>query len=471
MIKRTIKQIAEMSGARWNGKETNLQIEGVTTDSRQAAAGQLFVPLVGEQFDGHAYLKQAVDNGAAAALWQKGREVPAGLEEVPLLIVGDTLIALQRLATAYRSELFVRVVGITGSNGKTTTKDMTASILGTSYKVHKTEGNLNNHIGLPLTVLQLDEDTEVAVLEMGMSGFGEIELLTKIAQPDAAIITNVGDAHLLQLGSRAGIAKAKLEIALGLSEDGLLLYNGDEPLLEEELARAILPAGIIRRTFGLSEQNEWSAADIVIESEAASFTAIYNGSPSGLGTVRIPVPGQHNVSNALAAIAVSRFFGVPAAKIAEGLSHLKLTGMRIQPVRAFNGAMILNDAYNANPTAVRAAIDLVEQLRGYSRKWIVLGDMLELGPDEQALHFETGAYITPSKADAVLTYGTLSEHAAEGVKSQFPHSDGTAAVRHFDSKEELSSWLRDQLQPTDLVLIKGSRGMRMEQIVQALEVG
>lgn len=471
MIKRTIKQIAEMSGAKWNGNDAELLITGVTTDSRQAAAGQLFIPLVGEQFDGHAYLEQAIHNGAVAALWQKGREVPASLEGVPLLIVGDTLVALQRLATAYRSELVVRVVGITGSNGKTTTKDMTASILGATYKVHKTEGNLNNHIGLPLTVLQLDEDTEVAVLEMGMSGFGEIELLTKIAQPDAAIITNIGDAHLLQLGSRAGIAKAKLEIALGLSEDGLLLYNGDEPLLDAELQRAILPAGIVRRTFGLSERNEWSAADIVIESEAATFTALFNGTPSGLGTVRIPVPGQHNVSNALAAIAVGRFFGVPAAKIAEGLSHMKLTGMRIQPVRAFNGAMILNDAYNANPTAVRAAIDLVEQLDGFSRKWIVLGDMLELGPEEQALHFETGAYISPGKADIVLTFGPLSVHIAEGAKSRFPSAAANEAVKHFGDKDELAGWLRSNLEPTDLVLIKGSRGMRMEQIVQALEVG
>ncbi|WP_053375495.1 UDP-N-acetylmuramoyl-tripeptide--D-alanyl-D-alanine ligase [Paenibacillus sp. FJAT-27812] len=471
MIKRTIKQIAEMSGARWNGSNKELMITGVTTDSRQAAAGQLFIPLVGEQFDGHAYLEQAVHNGAVAALWQKGREVPESMSDVPLLIVGDTLVALQRLASAYRSELVVRVVGITGSNGKTTTKDMTAAILGTSYKVHKTEGNLNNHIGLPLTVLQLEEDTEVAVLEMGMSGFGEIELLTKIAQPDAAIITNVGDAHLLHLGSRAGIAKAKLEIALGLSEDGLLLYNGDEPLLETELERSVLPAGIVRRTFGLAAHNEWSAADIVIESEAASFTAIYNGTPSGIGTVRIPVPGQHNVSNALAAIAIGRFFGVPAAKIIEGLSHLKLTGMRIQPVRAFNGAMLLNDAYNANPTAVRAAIDLVEQLEGYTRKWIVLGDMLELGPDEQKMHFDVGAYITPSKADAVLTFGPVAQHISQGVKSQFPSASANDAIRHFEEKDELVQWLRNQLLPTDIVLVKGSRGMRMEQIVQALEVG
>ncbi|WP_424768288.1 UDP-N-acetylmuramoyl-tripeptide--D-alanyl-D-alanine ligase [Paenibacillus sp. sgz302251] len=471
MIKRTIKQIAEMSGAIWKGSQTELRIEGVTTDSRHTQAGQLFVPLVGDQFDGHDYLAQAVQNGAAAALWQKGKDVPESLAGFPLLIVGNTLVALQRLASAYRSELVVRVVGITGSNGKTTTKDMTAAILGTTYHVHKTEGNLNNHIGLPLTILQLSEDTEAAVLEMGMSGFGEIELLTKIAQPDAAIITNVGDAHLLQLGSRAGIAKAKLEIAQGLSENGLLLYNGDEPLLEEELQRSVLPSGIVRRTFGLTERNEWSAADIIIEPEASTFTALYSGTPSGVGTVRIPVPGQHNVSNALAAIAVGRYFGVPAAKIVEGLKGMKLTGMRIQPLRAFNGAMLLNDAYNANPTAVRAAIDLVEQLDGYRCKWIVLADMLELGPEEQELHFQTGAYITPEKADAVLTYGPLSQHTAEGARSHFPSGDASDAIRHFEDKEQLANWLRTQLQPEDIVLIKGSRGMRMEQIVQALEVG
>jgi UDP-N-acetylmuramoyl-tripeptide--D-alanyl-D-alanine ligase len=469
LIKRTIKQIAEMSGARWNGTGEGGVVTGVTTDSRRVQAGQLFVPLVGEQFDGHDYVEQAARQGAAAALWERKRPVPEALAAFPLLLVRDTLAALQKLAGAYRSELMVRVVGITGSNGKTTTKDMTAAILGQSYKVLKTEGNLNNHIGLPLTVLQLEEDTEAAVLEMGMSGFGEIELLTRIAQPDAAIITNVGDAHLLQLGSREGIAKAKLEIAEGLGDGGLLLYNGDEPLLADELERTPLPEGVVKRTFGLGAGNVWSASDIVIESESASFTAVYEGTPSGVGSVRIPVPGQHNVSNALAAIAVGRFFGVPAARIAAGLADMKLTGMRIQPVRAFNGAMVLNDAYNANPTAVHAALELVGQLAGYRRKWIVLGDMLELGPQEQELHYGVGAAITPDKADALLAFGPLSAHTAAGAKTQFAEAGDAEAVLHFADKAVLASWLRERLAPDDLVLVKGSRGMRMEQIVEALE--
>ncbi|MDQ0059400.1 UDP-N-acetylmuramoyl-tripeptide--D-alanyl-D-alanine ligase [Paenibacillus harenae] len=469
MIRRTIEQIAQMAGARYAGSSKDMMIHGVTKDSRLPSAGKLYVPIIGEKFDGHDFAVQAVENGAVASLWKKGHEVPEALANIPLLVVGDTLVALQRLAAAYRSELPVRVVGITGSNGKTTTKDMTAAILGTTYHVHKTEGNLNNEIGLPMTVLEFEEEIEAAVLEMGMSGFGEIDLLTKIAQPDAAIITNVGDAHMQQLGSREGIAKAKLEITAGLGDTSVLFFNGDEPLLKAELDDMTLPEGLLCRTFGLGSRNEWSAADIELEPEASTFTVMYNGEPSEMQHIRIPVPGVHNVSNALAAIAVGRLFGVPAASIAEGLRSMKLTGMRIQPVRAFNGAIMLNDAYNANPTAARAAIDLIAELDGFRRKWVVLGDMLELGPDENRFHYDLGAYITPEKADAVLTFGPLSEHTSAGARTQFAKSGAEASVIHFEEKEKLAQWLADELAPEDIVLVKGSRGMRMEQIVQALE--
>ncbi len=469
-MKRTIKQIAEMCGGNCKGSDPELIIQGVSTDSRQPDAGGLFVPLVGERFDGHDFAVQAMNNGSAAMLWQADHPIPEELMQMPRILVKDTLAALQKLAAAYRSELMARVIGITGSNGKTTTKDMTAAVLGTYYQVHKTEGNLNNEIGLPLTILRMAEEVEVAVLEMGMSDFGEIELLAKIAQPDAAIITNVGDAHMQQLGSRAGIAKAKLEIALGLGEEGLLLYNGDEPLLEEELGSMQLPDGITLRTFGLQAKNAWSADAIKAELSGCSFEAKYNGEPSALGTVQIPVPGQHNVSNALAAIAVARYFGVPASNVVEGLKQLKLTGMRIEPTRAANGAALLNDAYNANPTAVRAAIDLVEQLEGFGKKWVVLGDMKELGPDEAALHYEIGAYITPDKADAVLTYGPLSLHTAEGARSRFADAS-ESIVKHFEDKMELVDWLRSHLQPEDVALVKGSRGMRMEEVIHMLEKG
>lgn len=471
MIKRTVGQIAAMCGATRRGGLEDTLVCGVTTDSRAIGGGDLFVPLFGERFDGHDFAAEAAAGGAKAMLWQKGRDIPADLPDVAFLLVKDTLAALQRLAAAYRNELTVRVVGITGSNGKTTTKDMTAALLSTQYTVLKTEGNLNNHIGLPLTMLKLDEETEVAVLEMGMSGFGEIELLTKLASPDLAIITNIGDAHMLQLGSRSGIAKAKLEIAQGLGENGVLLYNGDEPLLEEGLAATVLPEGVALRTFGLGGDNEWSADGIELFPDKCAFTAMNRGQVSGVGIVHIPVPGRHNISNALAAIAAARFLGVPADRIHQGFRQLKLTSMRIEPSKAFNGAVILNDAYNANPTAVRAAIDLVAGLGGFRKRWIVLGDMLELGPEEEELHRGVGAYVQPGSAEAVLTCGPLSASTAEGAKASLPEAVKAGLVRHFDDKDALSDWLRERLHPEDLVLVKGSRGMRMEQVVQALEKG
>lgn len=475
MIKRNLGQVADMCGGTLAHEErdSNIVIHGITRDSREMQPGQLYVPLIGERFDGHDYAVQTLAAGAAASLWEEGIPIPEELTDAPIILVADTLSALQRLAASYREQLNVRIVGITGSNGKTTTKDLTAAVLGTAFRVHKTEGNLNNHIGVPLTLLQLDESTETAVLEMGMSDFGEIELLTNIASPDAAIITNIGDAHMLQLGSRAGIAEAKLEIASGLRPGGALIFNGDEPLIRERLASIELPEQTELVPFGSSQDCLWSAANITLNADSATFDVVSpqlsDEEQEQLRGVFLPVPGAHNVSNALAAIAVSHRFGVSIEQIREGLASVTLTGMRIQPVTAFNGAKVLNDAYNANPTAVRAAIDLVEELDGYRRKWVVLSDMLELGPEEEELHRGVGAYVTPNKADALLTCGTLAQYIADGASKAFAAAGRADDVRHFENKEELTAWLREQLSSDDLVLVKGSRGMRMEQVVQALE--
>ena len=262
----------------------------------ECCTGQLFIPLVGEHFDGHQFGVDVMESGAAAMLWQSDRPLGDALAGTPIIIVEDTLVALQKLAASYRNELELRVVGITGSNGKTTTKDMVASVLSGFFRVHKTAGNLNNHIGLPLTILQLDDHIEVVVLEMGMSGFGEIELLTGIAKPDIAIITNIGDAHMLQLGSREGIARAKLEIASGLRNGGLLLTNGDEPLLRHALPELQLDPSVKLQTFGLTENNDWSAVNIAVDALSSTFDVVQDNE---LMNVTLPVPGQHNVSNAL----------------------------------------------------------------------------------------------------------------------------------------------------------------------------
>ncbi|WP_308860047.1 UDP-N-acetylmuramoyl-tripeptide--D-alanyl-D-alanine ligase [Paenibacillus endoradicis] len=466
LITRTVAQLAEMSGAILKSDNTELVVQGVMTDSR-TVGGQLFVPLVGEHSDGHQHIYHAVEKGATAALWKKGVPVPEDLPHIPFLLVRDPLAALQKLAMNYRSELFTRVVAITGSNGKTTTKDMTAALLSTVYKVSKTQGNFNNHIGLPLTILALEEDTDIVVVELGMSGFGEIELLTQIAQPDVAIITNIGDAHMLQLGSRNGIAQAKLEIVHGLGDEGVFIYNGDEPLIEEEMNKLHIVSSLEKKRFGLGASNDWSAANIELDPFGSRFEVLYMGESCNVGQQHITTPGRHNVSNALAAIAVARLFGVAANLIQEGFNRLQLTGMRIAPTKAHNGAIVLNDAYNANPTATRAAIDLLGSVTGFRKKWLVLSDMLELGPDEIAMHVDMGQYATSDKVDAIITYGNLAAHIVEGAKDHFSEEQ----LQYFTTKEELIDWLLPHISPDDLVLVKGSRSMKMEQVVEALEKG
>ncbi|NBD22800.1 UDP-N-acetylmuramoyl-tripeptide--D-alanyl-D-alanine ligase [Paenibacillus glycinis] len=466
MIIRPLNAIAALCGGAVLNDNGGVVIGGVSINSRTLRPGQLFVPILGERVDGHDFVAGALSAGAGGALWDRNKAVPDALSDAPLILVDDTVAALQRLAANYRDELDLRVIGVTGSNGKTTTKDMVAAVLSETCRVHKTEGNLNNHLGLPLTVLELDESFDAVVLEMGMSEFGEIDFLTRLAKPDVAIITNIGDSHMEQLGSREGIAKAKLEIVAGLRPGGLLLVNGDEPLLREGLRSARLPEGVEVQTFGQQDGSSWVADNI--SGDAVSSVFDVRGDAE-LARVALPAAGRHNVSNALAAIAAAKRLGVPAAAIRQGFERLKLTGMRIEPGKAHNGALVLNDAYNASPTSVRAAIDLVAGLTGYRRKWLVLGDMLELGPRENEMHGEVGAYITPLKADAVLTYGTLSRNTAAEAGKQFASDGGEARVLAFDDKGQLTEWLQARIEPEDLVLVKGSRGMRMEEIVHALQ--
>ncbi|WP_159883942.1 UDP-N-acetylmuramoyl-tripeptide--D-alanyl-D-alanine ligase [Paenibacillus puerhi] len=460
MIKRTLAEIAEMAGGKLhNDTYGGVVVHGVSKDSRTLSPGNLYIPLIGEAFDGHRFAEAAFEGGASASLWQSDHpELPEGR---PLVVVDDCLAALQRLAAAYKAQLSVRIVGITGSNGKTTTKDLTAAVLSTAYSVHKTSGNYNNHIGLPLTLLELSEDSDIAVLEMGMSGRGEIELLSSLAGPELAVITNIGDAHLLQLGSREEIARAKTEILAGLQPGGTLVYNGDEPLMELALAELAQSGdrpvdSYSRVRFGAGTGNDLFPSGISMDRKESRFTL----GAAGGREFAIPLLGAHNVLNALAAYAVGRHFGLDDSSIAKGLSGVKVTGMRIEVLEAPGGLTIWNDAYNASPTAMRAALALLHEAKGFERKYACLGDMLELGPDEAELHREVGRFLDPAQVAGVFTFGPLSLHLAEGAKERFP--EGT--VWHFREKEELAHALQAVASPRDVVLIKGSRGMRMEQI-------
>ncbi|MNO15192.1 UDP-N-acetylmuramoyl-tripeptide--D-alanyl-D-alanine ligase [compost metagenome] len=443
-----------------NVDDSDIAILGAVTDSRKIHSGCLFIPLVGEKFDGHEFAEGCLAAGAGATLWDKSKGTPPG----PSVLVEDTLVALQKLAESYLEESGAKVIGITGSNGKTTTKDLVYSLLSTTYKVHKTQGNFNNHIGLPLTILSMPEDCDIVVLEMGMSARHEIELLSKLAQPETAIVTNIGESHLQQLGSRVEIARAKLEILSGMKTGGLLVYNGDEPLLDEVLEESttVKPADLRTSTFGLGGDNDNYPNGIMFVDGKTFFTSHV----SGEATIELPLLGEHNVINCLAAIIVARHYGVSEQDMLRGLKNVELTGMRIEMITAANGVTILNDAYNASPSSMKAAISVLERMKGYRKKLAVLGDMLELGASEGDYHREIGAFLNASKLDYLFTYGKLGEFIAEGAGDTL---DADHIFAYHD-KSELIRKLVSILNPKDVVLVKGSRGMKLEEVVEAIKI-
>lgn len=458
MIERTIGQISGMIETRNDlSAYADVPIKGASIDSRKIIPGNLFVPLKGDKTDGHQFVEKAFEQGAAASLWQE--DVPHPPEGKPMIIVKDVLKALQELARAYRNELTAKVVGITGSNGKTTTKDLAASMMGETCRVQKTAGNLNNHIGLPLTILSLKEDTEIAILEMGMSGKGEISLLTHIAKPDVAIITNIGEAHLLDLGSREAIADAKFEITEGLKEGGLFIYPGNEPLLVQRASRL---KQVRLKTFGETPDNDLYPLHIHLEEKGSTFAV--SGYPDE--PLFLPVSGKHNIMNALAAIHAAKEFSVPFSDIKEGLKSVKLSTMRMEWRKGPKGSTVLNDAYNSSPTALRAVIKFIESMDERREKILVLGDMLELGEDEKKFHREIGEEINPEKIEYVYTYGRLGKSIAKGAEENFPEG----RVFSFQDQEELIAALLEKITGKEIIAVKASRGMKMEKVVEALTV-
>ncbi|MGE8081940.1 UDP-N-acetylmuramoyl-tripeptide--D-alanyl-D-alanine ligase [Peribacillus loiseleuriae] len=458
MLKKTLKQIHEMvDGLNIITDFESIIAAGVSIDSRNIEFNNLFIPLSGEHVDGHQYVEKAISQGAVASLWQKDAgEPPAGL---PVILVENTEKALQKLASAYRKQLNCKVIGVTGSNGKTTTKDMIAALLQTTYRIHKTSGNFNNHLGLPLTILGIGEDTEVAVLEMGMSNRGEIAFLSTLAEPDLAIITNVGESHLLDLGSREEIANAKLEIVSGLKAGGTLIYQGDEPLLRDRIERDLTNLHVV--SFGRENKNDLYPISIIQNENSTSFEI--NGDLGDPYT--IPILGFHNVQNALAAMLVAKLLRVNDANIRKGFESVRLTNMRMEMVEGAKGEKIINDAYNASPTSMKAAIELIESLSGFQAKYLVLGDMLELGNQEKDYHVNIGKIIQSDEIDTVFTYGPLGHFIAEGARQSFPAD----RVFSYDDKSALIADLKERTSLNDLILVKASRGMKLEEIVQALQ--
>ncbi|GGD19063.1 UDP-N-acetylmuramoyl-tripeptide--D-alanyl-D-alanine ligase [Pontibacillus salipaludis] len=428
----------------------SIEIKNVFTDTRKKTNKGLFVPIRGDRFDGHEFLKDAIEGGAVAALWDEKVDVPSYVpNDFPLFFVDDTIIGLQQLAHVYRKEVNPKVIGVTGSNGKTTTKDFIDAVLAPSFKTHKTDGNFNNHIGLPLTILSMPASTEVLVLEMGMNHFGEIENLSFIAEPDFAVITNIGESHIEFLGSREGIAQAKSEILAGLRDGGTLLLDGDEPLLAPLHTRE----GVV--SSGFDQKNECVLSNIHMSGSTTSFT-INDGE-----TYSIHLLGKHNVKNASFAILIGKALGMDPSKIQQGLNEMTLTGMRFELIEGKNGAHIVNDAYNASPTSMRASIEVIKDLNQYSRKILILGDIFELGAQSEEMHRSVAPSIDPS-IDVLITVGDESVVIAEEVKKHHPDLD----VYSYSSKEDVSKVVQPMLQQDTIVLLKASRLMAFESFVE-----
>jgi UDP-N-acetylmuramoyl-tripeptide--D-alanyl-D-alanine ligase len=452
-MKLTLQEIARITGGTLSPSGARATVTAISTDSRTVGRGELFVPLRGDRFDGHDFLGQAARKGAAACL---SEEVLAGFP-VPVIRVEDTLVAMGSLAASLRRDFSGPVIAVTGSSGKTTTKEMLSAILSLSDVGLKTAGNFNNLIGLPLTLFRLEPRHRWAILEMGMSARREIARLAEIADPTVGVITNVGPAHLETLLNLDGVARAKGELFAALKPGGTAVINADDELV----AQLPVANGVRRLLFGTSPEAQVRAEEIEVTGEAVRFRLLL---PEGERFVTLKVPGRHNVSNALAAAAAAASVGVGIDLIVRGLENFTPVSGRMEVVRGEDGVLFIEDGYNANPLSVRVALEALDEMGGSGRRVAVLGDMLELGSGSDGFHREAG-WVAARRCDYLLLMGGMAEHTSAGARERGMQSD---RVRVVGSHDEAAEHLRRILRPGDRVLIKGSRGMKMEKIGAAL---
>ena len=443
MKKFTLAQIAEACGGKYYGDSALLDtpISSVERDSRCIKENSLFLAIKGARSDGHDYIEQCFADGACCALCEKLPDDPSK----PCIVVDSTLEAVKKIARAYRDLFDIPIVGISGSVGKTSTKEMIASVLAQKYRVLKTQGNLNNELGVPLTLFGLDEDTEVGVIEMGISGFGEMSRLSAMAQPTIEVITVIGECHLENLGDRDGVFRAKTEMFANLREGGTVVLSCDD----DKLSQVKEVKGKAPIFFGLTG-GDYTAENIVNNGVLGiSADLLFGGKTL---SVNIPAIGTYMVSNALAAAAVGRELGLTDEEIKAGIAAYKTVGSRANLIDT-GKIRIIDDCYNANPVSVKASVDTLMNFDG--RKVAILGDMKELGENELALHLSVGEYAR--KCDLVIAVGPLAGSLAEG-----------AGGLHFAVKEELIDKLPELIHEGDVVLVKASHSMQFEKITEAL---
>ena len=452
----TIEKITEVCegtlyGSEWI-KEEKREANGVVLDSRLLQEGYVFIATKGEKVDGHKFIPSVFEKGAMAVICEEVPEVLTG----PCIQVKDSFIALKKLAAFYRQQLDITVVGITGSVGKTSTKEFVAGVLGTKYKVWKTQGNFNNEVGLPLTVLQLRDEHEIAVLEMGISDFGEMHRLSEIAKPDICVLTNIGQCHLEFLGDRDGVLKAKTEIFDFLNPNGMIFVNGDDDklvTLRERWQDKLV-------CFGRGAANDVYAANEISKGLLGSTMDIVGSIE--LKEVQIPLPGEHMVLNALAAAAVAKYLQLSLEEIKEGIKRVQAVSGRSNLI-PYEEFVLIDDCYNANPVSMKAAIDLLQSANG--RKVAVLGDMFELGEEEEKLHYEVGEY-TKNKVDYLVCVGNLAEQIYKGANA---NKSENMILLYLQDKEDVYQHLKEIIKPQDTILLKASHGMGFADIVSWFE--
>ncbi|GAA6113511.1 UDP-N-acetylmuramoyl-tripeptide--D-alanyl-D-alanine ligase [Apilactobacillus apinorum] len=454
-MKMSLTEVSRAVAAQNDSSEyEGIDITSVAFDSRQLEADALFVPLVSEN-DGHDYIQSAIEHGAVATFWQADHEnVPT---DIPVIIVNNTLEALQMLSQYYLAKINPKVVAITGSNGKTTTKDMVASVLSTQFNVTKTNANFNNEIGVPMTILDIEPNTEILVVEMGMDRPGQLDLLSHLVEPDVAAITMIGEAHIEFFGTRDKIADAKMEIVNGLKEDGIFVYNGDEPLLVQRSEN--LP---FTKTFGLNEADDFTAYDITSTPQATSFKVEQIEDTE----FKIPMLGSYNVNNALVAIAIGSLFRIREENMAKALLEVDLTNNRTEWIEGAKREKILSDVYNSNPTAVKEVLKAFTAEKISGRKIAVLGDMLELGDQSSQLHASLEDSLNPEEVQSVYLIGDEIKVLYDKLVDVYPAKN----LFYFkaDQLDDLYEQLNSEIYEGDEVLLKASHGIHLEQLLAKL---
>jgi len=456
MINIKIKDVIEILDAEYSGNIDEL-ICGISIDSRKVSEHNLFIPIKGLTTNGHKYIKDAIDKGIVATLWNKDEPNPP--TNIAVIFVDDTVNGLQKLALSYRNKLKTKIIGITGSNGKTSTKDITAGILSHKYITQKTLGNYNTEIGVPYTLLSLDEDCEVAVIEMGMERKGEIDFLTRLVQPDIGIITSVGLVHIDNFESIEDIAKAKLEIVNGIKSDGLFIYYGDDELIENTVRNTEIKSGIRKETFGEKPNNTLWVKEFKEDTNGITFKI----SVDECDELHVEMLGKHQSLNALAAILAAKELGMTYEEIKLGLLKIEKTGLRNEVLK-IKECTILNDCYKSNPVSIKAALDIFELFES-EKKIVVLGDMLGYREMSEDMHYNVGKDLSDHKIDELVTIGEMAKDIARGAME----NTEIKSIIEFDNKEQATDYISKYLDTNSTILIKGSRFLKLEYITNKLK--